>query len=282
MRGLYTYIVITLASCCAVQGECYYPDGTVAPGLVPCNEGAEVSHCCRDADTCLTNGLCFSSGLGSILRRGCTDKGWNQTECPNICNGRLSTHYYSLQSDATLLPCGEYGTFCCGQDDGARACCESGNGTVKVGGGEAMCNGTTTIFVTALASTSTSTAGTSTTSPTDIPTCSAAELKLSDVRSRETAKQNAMIALAALFGCTAIAFAMTAVLWRRERRQLLDRLLWYPAKVVSVETKPYVYVSRRNATAPLTLSPDTTVERARNAVASIPPIPESVINARNR
>jgi hypothetical protein len=87
MHLLYSLLTILSVSCSIVLGECFYPDGTAAPGLVPCNEGAEVSHCCRDADMCLTNGLCFSSGLGSTLRRGCTDKNWNKTACPDICTG---------------------------------------------------------------------------------------------------------------------------------------------------------------------------------------------------
>lgn len=72
----------------AVFGEaiCYYPDGKNATGLSPCNNNAAVSHCCRDADVCLSNGVCFSPGLGSIVRRGCTDPTWNSTECPNTCN----------------------------------------------------------------------------------------------------------------------------------------------------------------------------------------------------
>ena len=44
--------------------------------------------------------------------------------------------------DAVLTTCGEYGTFCCGQDSDSRACCDAGNATLVVGGGEAMCNET--------------------------------------------------------------------------------------------------------------------------------------------
>jgi len=69
----------------AVALECYYPDGKIGSGLVPCNTTASVTHCCRKPDVCLTNGLCYSS-IGSIIRRGCTDKTWNSTECPSeIC-----------------------------------------------------------------------------------------------------------------------------------------------------------------------------------------------------
>lgn len=37
-----------------------------------------------------------------------------------------------------LTPCEAYGTFCCGQDDDARECCNNGNGTVKVQAGSAI------------------------------------------------------------------------------------------------------------------------------------------------
>jgi hypothetical protein len=77
--------VCTFAFIFQAFAECYYPDGKVASGLTPCNSTAKVSHCCRDADVCLSNGLCFSTGLGTIIRRGCTDSSFNDTVCPAFC-----------------------------------------------------------------------------------------------------------------------------------------------------------------------------------------------------
>jgi len=87
-KMLLRFYILVLASTLfslSTQQQCYYPDGKLATGLIPCNASAPVSHCCRESDVCLTNGLCFSAGLGSIVRRGCTEKGWNSTDCPNFC-----------------------------------------------------------------------------------------------------------------------------------------------------------------------------------------------------
>jgi hypothetical protein len=65
--------------------QCYYPNGESDDGLHPCNATAAVSHCCRASDVCITNGFCFSSGLNAVVRRGCTDKTFNSTECPQQC-----------------------------------------------------------------------------------------------------------------------------------------------------------------------------------------------------
>ncbi|KAF7513149.1 hypothetical protein GJ744_010545 [Endocarpon pusillum] len=109
---------------------CYYPNGKEAASLQPCNATSPIANCCKDSDICLKNGLCFSPGLNSVVRRGCTDQTWNSTSCANVC---LTTEFHSI--DIVLTPCGEYGSFCCGQDKDARACCDS-NSTEQVGTGE--------------------------------------------------------------------------------------------------------------------------------------------------
>jgi len=68
-----------------ISMDCYYPNGQLADGLSPCNTTAPVSHCCRNGDVCVTNGLCFSTGLMAVVRRGCTDKTFNSTLCPQQC-----------------------------------------------------------------------------------------------------------------------------------------------------------------------------------------------------
>ena len=88
---LFVFIIslaCTLATTRAV--DCFSADGQLAKGAKPCNPTAAHSHCCRDADVCLTNGLCFSSGLGAVVRRSCTDRSWNSTACPRVCTtGKL-------------------------------------------------------------------------------------------------------------------------------------------------------------------------------------------------
>lgn len=81
-----------------------------------------------------------------------------------------------------------------------------------------MCNGTTTVFVTASASTSTATASAGAT------ICPVQEQAFDEIRSREKTKGNAMIALAALWGCTLIVLAGSAEFSRRERVKLRNRL----------------------------------------------------------
>ncbi|KAH7128304.1 hypothetical protein B0J11DRAFT_267119 [Dendryphion nanum] len=115
-----------------VATECFYPDGKVAPGLIPCNASAAVSHCCRPNDICLSNGLCFSTGLMSAARRGCTSSSFNSSGCPNICTAKFLS-----EGDALVTPCGTYNRFCCGQDKEARACCDSGNGSIAIPASEA-------------------------------------------------------------------------------------------------------------------------------------------------
>ena len=53
-----------------------------------------------------------------------------------------------------------------------------------------------------------------------------------------------MIALAALLGCTAIAFAVVATLWRRERRDLKNRLK--KAEKANIPMPPVDFVRERD------------------------------------
>jgi hypothetical protein len=78
--------LVVFALCSVSMGQtCYYPDGKEAAALNPCNTTLPVTNCCKDSDVCLKNGLCFSPGLSSVVRRGCTDQKWNSTECPDVC-----------------------------------------------------------------------------------------------------------------------------------------------------------------------------------------------------
>lgn len=69
-------------------GKCYYPDGTPAPGDIPCDPDAENSACCSaksgDAFGCLANKLCRMPS-GRNVRGSCTDPTWMSPECPKFC-----------------------------------------------------------------------------------------------------------------------------------------------------------------------------------------------------
>src|SRR3954470_10074193 len=64
-----------------ITASCYYPDGKLSESLSPCNTDAEESHCCGKSTFCVSHGFCFSSALGSVVRRGCTEPSWNTSVC---------------------------------------------------------------------------------------------------------------------------------------------------------------------------------------------------------
>ena len=78
-------LVISALSSVGIAQICYYPNGEATDALIPCKTTSAATNCCKDSDVCLKNGLCFSPGLNSVVRRGCTDQNWNSSECPDIC-----------------------------------------------------------------------------------------------------------------------------------------------------------------------------------------------------
>jgi len=129
------FVVLDLFVLSSATKTCYWPSGKTAGALTPCNDTLSVSHCCKESDVCISNGLCFSPGLGVLVRRGCTDRSWNSTECPSYC---LADKYKA--ADIVMTVCDTYGDFCCGQDDDARTCCNL-NGTEqpeKIGTGSVI------------------------------------------------------------------------------------------------------------------------------------------------
>ncbi|KAF2122578.1 hypothetical protein BDV96DRAFT_626464 [Lophiotrema nucula] len=206
------FTVLLFAS--LASAECYYPDGSLGSGLIPYNTEASVTHCCRESDVPLSNGLCFSSGLNAVVRRGCTDKAWNSTACPNICIAEPFKN-----GDAVMTPCGAYGTFCCGQDGDARSCCESGNGTFQIAGGEPQCNATQTIFSTTTVSATPTATGNLATSTATV-SCSASDTSVEKLRADLKSKQNVTIALATVFGVSMAVLIAASVFWARERKRL--------------------------------------------------------------
>ena len=86
MRVLkYRFLVAITAFALSVTAKtCYYPDGSPDVAIKPCDSSADVSTCCRSTDSCLSNNLCFSTGLNVVYRRGCTDPTWNSSSCPRF------------------------------------------------------------------------------------------------------------------------------------------------------------------------------------------------------
>ncbi|KAH0493444.1 hypothetical protein TgHK011_000112 [Trichoderma gracile] len=71
---------------------CFYPDGTPAPGDVPCTDSTANSVCCGTGYACLSNGICQATGdelkkpgASEFVRGSCTDKTFRSSACPSFC-----------------------------------------------------------------------------------------------------------------------------------------------------------------------------------------------------
>ncbi|KAL7812178.1 hypothetical protein V8C44DRAFT_349586 [Trichoderma aethiopicum] len=71
---------------------CFYPDGTPAPGDVPCTDSTANSVCCGTGYACLSNGICQATGdelkkpgATEFVRGSCTDKTFRSSACPSFC-----------------------------------------------------------------------------------------------------------------------------------------------------------------------------------------------------
>jgi len=63
---------------------CYWPNGGVDTGSVPCNQTTTVSACCSPGDSCSATGLCLGSA-GYPYRGSCTDQTWASPACSKLC-----------------------------------------------------------------------------------------------------------------------------------------------------------------------------------------------------
>lgn len=83
---LYSLVLLTLR----VSAICYYPDGTVTPGDVPCLTGNDPSFCCSFGYACLNNQICMTTphtpnATNTYVRGSCTDPTWRSANCPSFC-----------------------------------------------------------------------------------------------------------------------------------------------------------------------------------------------------
>jgi len=62
---------------------CFYPDGSAAPKMVPCNPAATESACCGYNDTCIAHGMCLSNDI-FFYRGACTSTSY-PASCPQSC-----------------------------------------------------------------------------------------------------------------------------------------------------------------------------------------------------
>ena len=112
-----------------------------------------------------------------------------------------------------MTPCGDYTYFCCGQDDTARSCCTSGNGTVLVAAGTAILP---TVTATATVTDN------STCTATDLATaCPLTNGTLSPEQNNTTVSKGsvpigAVAGLGAALGVALLAVVVLTILWKKK------------------------------------------------------------------
>lgn len=86
---------------CPTQSDsvCYFPNGAVAVGDIPCAPSLSFSPCCGRGWTCLVSGACEHNE--HIARGSCTDSSWTSKMCPLFCYGK-SIHHYVPQITISL------------------------------------------------------------------------------------------------------------------------------------------------------------------------------------
>lgn len=134
--GLF-YIFLTHVS--AGTNICYNPDGTetTSTSFTPCFPSANVTHCCDNGQTCLSNGLCLGKVREGIflltaqllkLNQGemamntglCTDSTWQADSCFSYCPKPRRLHTLS-----TVYRCSN-NKWCCSGGTNTTSCCQDG------------------------------------------------------------------------------------------------------------------------------------------------------------
>lgn len=108
---------------------CYWPNGAVAQGDVPCNPDQTNSMCCagQGQSACLSNGLCLWLGDFSIDRGSCTDSAWASGACVQTCRSDPNDGH----ADVTQCINNTVGLeWCCGFNND---CCSGTGGVMAVG-----------------------------------------------------------------------------------------------------------------------------------------------------
>ncbi|KAI1327436.1 hypothetical protein F5Y16DRAFT_399432 [Xylariaceae sp. FL0255] len=122
------FLVYLLHLKVATGTTCYFPDGSVAQGNLPCDPDGNVSTCCGVASpdgACLANFLCQDIDK-KLIRGSCTDQTWSSPFCPQYCLvDQLGGEDVVSCQNVTKSD----STFCC---NGDTNCCDSGDGVFTV------------------------------------------------------------------------------------------------------------------------------------------------------
>lgn len=108
--------------------------------------------------------------------------------------------------DVVMTPCGGYTYFCCGQDDAARSCCTSGNGTVLLAAGTAIFPTATVTYNNTI---------TATTSPTGCPLGNSTAASNINQSTKNTVPVGTAAGLGAALGLALIIVAVLIVMWSK-------------------------------------------------------------------
>ena len=74
-------------TCYNPDGQAMIPQDTLNQWVV-CNPSDQISTCCKVADYCMSNGLCFDAGSHNAMSiQGCTDPAW-QGSCRRYCTSK--------------------------------------------------------------------------------------------------------------------------------------------------------------------------------------------------
>jgi hypothetical protein len=128
----------------------------------------------------------------------------------SICNPQvlISIILGAVSSvDVVMTPCGDYTYFCCGQDDAARSCCTSGNGTVLLAAGTAILPTATVTYNNTVAAP---------TSPTGCPLGNSTAASNINQATKNTVPVGAVAGLGVVLGAALIIMAVLIAMWRKK------------------------------------------------------------------
>ncbi|OCL07715.1 hypothetical protein AOQ84DRAFT_440038 [Glonium stellatum] len=129
-KDLFALVVPLLYPLSAIASQtCYWPNGAVAQGYIPCNPNQPNSMCCADQGqaACLSNGLCLWLADFSIDRGGCTDSSWASSACVQTCRSDPNDGHADV-TQCVNAPSGL--EWCCGFNND---CCNGTGGVTAVG-----------------------------------------------------------------------------------------------------------------------------------------------------
>ncbi|KAK3940997.1 hypothetical protein QBC46DRAFT_383822 [Diplogelasinospora grovesii] len=123
---------------------CYYPDGSVAQGDVPCTDSTTQSSCCGQGYACLGNAdsaffICQSTGdevqragASTFVRGSCTDQKWRNARCPSVCVNPNAPYNDMVSGGMGIAQCNASNdTFYCIDNVMASVNCSAGLGVFK-------------------------------------------------------------------------------------------------------------------------------------------------------